>query len=234
MIMQKLYAAAFDLDGTLLDSLEDLAEAGNHALQRFGYPVHPVSAYRKFVGSGLKMLVCRALPHDEADRLAPEDLQSIIQAAAEHYAKHWAVHTRPYEGIAHTLEVLQHHGIPMAVVTNKPHEWTHEMLARFFANISFRYIRGAGPDVPHKPDPFSALQAAREMGVPSHGVAFIGDSDVDMLTAHNAGMGAFGATWGFRGANELKNAGAEVLLQTPSDLLPYLISDSTASAGWSV
>ena len=220
--MQKWYAAAFDLDGTLLNSLADLAEAGNHALQCFGYPVHPADAYQRFVGSGLKMLVCRALPPSEAERLHEEELQRIVQTAAEYYAEHWAVHTRPYTGILEVLEQLQQNGIPMAVVTNKPHEWTHVMLAHFFKSISFEYIQGASREVPHKPDPFSALQAARKMSVAPHEVAFVGDSDVDMLTAHNAGMGALGAVWGFRGADELENAGADVLLQNPSGLLPYL------------
>mgnify|MGYP001172587409 FL=1 len=220
--MQKWCAAAFDLDGTLIDSLEDLAVAGNSALQRFGYPVHPVEAYRKFVGSGLRMLVCRALPPHEAERLGSAELNRIIQAAADHYAENWFVHTRPYGGIVELLRQLQEKKIPLAVVTNKPHEWTHRMLEYFFSDISFCYIQGACSDVPHKPDPFSALQAAETMRMAPYDVAFIGDSDVDMLTAHNAGMGAIGATWGFRGADELESAGANVLLYHPSDLLPHI------------
>ena len=227
--MHSFYAAAFDLDGTLLDSLGDLAEAGNKALRAFGYSTHPVDAYRHFVGSGLEMLILRALPDGEAERLGSAGLRRLVETAGKYYARDWAVHTLPYPGVCEVLSVLQTRGVPLAVVTNKPHEWTHEMLTYFFAGISFAYVQGAAPDVPHKPDPFSALQAAKAMNVPPQAVAFIGDSDVDMFTARNAGMGAMGAVWGCRGADELGHAGADVLLQHPLELLPYLKSRADRS-----
>lgn len=131
-----------------------------------GYSTHPVDAYRHFVGSGLEMLILRALPDGEAERLGSAGLRRLVETAGKYYARDWAVHTLPYPGVCEVLSVLQTRGVPLAVVTNKPHEWTHEMLTYFFAGISFAYVQGAATDVPHKPDPFSALQAAKAMNVP--------------------------------------------------------------------
>lgn len=115
--MHSFYAAAFDLDGTLLDSLGDLAEAGNKALRAFGYSTHPVDAYRHFVGSGLEMLILRALPDGEAERLGSAGLRRLVETAGKYYARDWAVHTLPYPGVCEVLSVLQTRGVPLAVVT---------------------------------------------------------------------------------------------------------------------
>lgn len=212
-------AVAFDLDGTLLNTLEDLANAANAALATAGYPQHPVAAYRQFVGNGLQMLVRRALPSGEADRLGPDGFAELVRRTGDNYAGGWAVATRPYPHIPELLKALCERGVPLAVVTNKPHEWTLRMLAHYFPDKPFLFVQGAMPELPHKPDPAGALEAARRLGVRPDETAFVGDSNVDMHTAANAGMGAVGVTWGFRGAEELRQSGADHLLYDPLELL---------------
>ena len=213
-----LKAALFDLDGTLLNTLEDLANATNRALASAGYPVHPVEAYRHFVGNGLRTLVIRALP---AGGDTSPALDELIKRTGENYARGWAETTRPYPHIPELLDELRGKSIPMAVVTNKPHDWTLLMLERYFPDNPFTFVQGATADLPHKPDPTGALKAACNLKVIPEEAAFLGDSNVDMHTARNAHMLALGAAWGFRGAEELKAAGADHILNAPLDMLPF-------------
>lgn len=217
-----MHAVLFDLDGTLLDSLEDLADATNSALEAAGYPTHPLTAYRHFLGSGLKQLVYRALPEGEAGQMGQGQLEALQKATGDNYARNWAVHTRAYPGIPELIATLHERGIPLGVVTNKPHEWTLRMLTFFFPDNPFRHIQGAHPGLPCKPDPMGALESARILGVQPAHIAFVGDSNVDMLTAKNAGMLAVGVNWGFRGAEELRTSGADHILYNPSELLALL------------
>ena len=203
MNKQNHHAAIFDLDGTLLDTLDDLANAANAALHSAGYPQHPVAAYRQFVGNGLRMLVRRALPEGEADRIGPTGFEALVERTGANYARDWAVKTRPYPHVPELLQELQRRGIPLAVVTNKPHEWTLHMLKHYFPESPFLFIQGAMPN-----------RIPNETG-------FVGDSNVDMVTAHNAGMTAGGVYWGFRGAQELKESGADKILYDPLELLPF-------------
>ena len=163
MNKQNHHAAIFDLDGTLLDTLDDLANAANAALHSAGYPQHPVAAYRQFVGNGLRMLVRRALPEGEADRIGPTGFEALMERMGANYARDWAVKTRPYPHVPELLQELQRRGIPLAVVTNKPHEWTLHMLKHYFPESPFLFIQGAMPNLPHKPDPTGALNAARHL-----------------------------------------------------------------------
>ena len=213
-----LKAALFDLDGTLLNTLKDLANATNRALASAGYPVHPVEAYRHFVGNGLRTLVIRALPAGEDTSPA---LDELVKRTGENYARGWAETTRPYPHIPELLDELRGKGIPMAVVTNKPHDWTLLMLERYFPGKPFAFVQGATADLPHKPDPTGALKTAHNLKVMPEEAAFLGDSNVDMYTARNAHMLALGAAWGFRGAEELKAAGADHILKDPLDMLPF-------------
>lgn len=213
-----LKAALFDLDGTLLDTLEDLANATNRALASAAYPVHPVSAYRRFVGNGLRTLVSRALPAGED---ASSALDELVRRTGENYARDWAETTRPYPHIPELLERLRGKGIPLAVVTNKPHDWTLLMLDHYFPGQPFAFVQGATPRIPHKPDPAGALKAAHNLNVTPEEAAFLGDSNVDMHTARNAHMLALGAAWGFRGAQELWEAGADHILEDPLDMLRF-------------
>lgn len=215
-------AVIFDLDGTLLDSLEDLANAVNGMLASAGYPQHPLVAYRQFVGDGLEMLVRRALPSHVADSLSHEAFVELVRETSANYIRDWASASQPYPQIPFLLEALRKKAIPRSVVTNKPHAWTLRILEHFFADAGFAFIQGAKPDIPRKPNPTSALQAAQFMKVEPYRTVFLGDSNVDMLTAKHAGMRAIGAAWGFRGSEELKAAGAEIVLDNPIDLLALL------------
>lgn len=186
MNKQNHHAAIFDLDGTLLDTLDDLANAANAALHSAGYPQHPVAAYRQFVGNGLRMLVRRPCPKGKRIASGLRVSKHLWNARGANYARDWAVKTRPYPHVPELLQELQRRGIPLAVVTNKPHEWTLHMLKHYFPESPFLFIQGAMPNLPHKPDPTGALNAARHLDSIPNETVFVGDSNVDMLTAHNA------------------------------------------------
>lgn len=209
----------FDLDGTLLNTLEDLADAMNSVLISRGWPTHPVDDYRRFVGNGVAMLARRAMPKNERseDRVA-----EVVSRMREVYATGWANKTRPYPGIGQLLEALRDRETPMAVLSNKPHDATLAMVGHFFPADSFRLVLGARPNKPRKPDPAAALEAAEHLGVAAQSVLFLGDSDVDMQTAKAADMTALGAAWGFRGPEELQAHGARAILHTPLELLEWL------------
>lgn len=213
-------ACIFDLDGTLLDTLHDLADAANAALAADGHPVHPVDAYRQFVGDGIETLLRRALPDEHSD----EDVARGVERMREIYAAGWSVRTAPYEGIHPLLSALRERRLPLAVLSNKPHPFTVEMVHHYFGDAVFAQIAGAKPDVHRKPHPEAALRMAAAWGLEPCDVAFIGDSDVDIRTAKAAGMFAVGCSWGFRGPAELRKAGAELLLDVPADLM-RLIGD---------
>jgi phosphoglycolate phosphatase len=208
-------AVIFDLDGTLLDTLSDLAAAANRTLASQGYPTHPVEAYRWFVGDGTAMLIERAMP---ADQRSPEKIKACLKIHLQDYEQHWAEATRPYEGIAELLALLSRRRIPFAVVTNKPHESALSSLAHFFPDIDFGFICGLGPGIAKKPDPAQALAAARAMGVSPEHCLFLGDSGVDVQAARNAAMVPVGAAWGYRTSAELIEAGAWRIIRHPMDL----------------
>jgi phosphoglycolate phosphatase len=204
-------AIVFDLDGTLVDSLEDLAVAMNDVLREAGQPEHPIEAYRHFIGWGAADLVRRAAPN--ADHAA------LLSSFGRRY--HGEAHghaSRPYAGIPELLRTLVARKIPIAVLSNKPHAATVAVVARFFPEIPFVAVVGAREGSPHKPDPTTALEIAETLGVPASACAFVGDTEVDMQTAKNARMKPIGVAWGFR-AETLTNAGAERVVASPSELL---------------
>ena len=213
-------AVIFDLDGTLVNSLADLAGATNHVLAEAGYPVHPVEAYRHFVGNGLDVLLRRALPAGRPDTAAV--YAALLERVRQRYDTHWHDQTVPYPGVTELLAGLARHGLPIMVLSNKPDPWVVPCVRYFFPETSFIVARGARPDVPRKPDPQAALALAAQVGVAPEQVAFVGDSSVDMRTAVNAGMPGFGATWGFREREELLSSGASALLEQPDDLLEWV------------
>jgi phosphoglycolate phosphatase len=210
-------AVVFDLDGTLLDTLSDIASAMNTVLSRNGLPVHEVDAYRTMVGSGFETLARRALPAEKA----PDDalVTEIAGQLREAYEAQPVVRTRPYDGVRTLLAGIAERRLPMAVLSNKADALVQRIVAEFFAPGLFAVVQGMRDDVPAKPDPTSALAIARHIGVSPPGVVYLGDSDVDMHTATNAGMRAVGAGWGFRGATELREAGAEIVIDAPLDLM---------------
>lgn len=212
-------AVLFDLDGTLLDSLADLADAVNHMLADLGHPAHPQDAYRYFIGEGVEKLVERALPPERRD---PDHLAAATNRLREHYARDWAVKTRPYAGIPELVAALANRGLAQVVLSNKPDEFTRLMIAHYFPEKPFRIVRGALPGVAKKPDPAAAIAIAAELGVAPAQFLYLGDSAIDMQTAARAGMHAVGAAWGFRTCQELLENGARQVIAAPLDLLNLL------------
>lgn len=209
----------FDLDGTLLDSLGDLADSMNAVLAARGFPVHAPEAYRGFVGDGMPMLVQRALPPHARD---VAEQTRCIEAMAATYAERWNVCTEPYAGIAALLEELQVHNVRLAVLSNKPDPATQRVVAHYFGADVFDPVVGMRPDVPRKPDPAGAIAIAARWGVAPATILYVGDTDTDMRTAVGAGMVAVGALWGFREAEELRAHGARHLCATPADVAALL------------
>jgi phosphoglycolate phosphatase len=212
-----LRAALFDLDGTLVDSLADIASAMNHALMQHGLPAHPESDYRHFVGEGVSVLVRRAVP---AGR---EELHEAVTAAYRaRYAECMLDNTRPFPGMEELLRVLAGEGVRLAVLSNKPDPATRRLVAALLPQVPWGAVYGERPIVPRKPDPTAALGVAAELGVAPAECAFVGDTAVDMDTARHAGMYGVGVTWGFRGEAELLAHGARALAHNAEELLAAL------------
>ncbi len=213
--MQKHFRAVlFDLDGTLVDSLADLANATNHALVTLGCPTHPRAAYRYLVGDGARTLCQRALPADKQDLLG--DALKLMRA---HYDAHRYDETRPYPGVRELVAALGKRGYKMAVLSNKPDYFTQEVVAHYFPKIIFDAVRGQVAQIPLKPNPTGALLIAQELGIPAAQWLYLGDTNTDMRTARAAGMHAVGVLWGFRDRAELEENGAETIISTPGELL---------------
>lgn len=207
-------AVIFDLDGTLLDTIEDITAALNRVLVRRRQPACSIAACKKLVGEGMETLIRRALPEGSGDA----DVEAFVREFRTEYAELWRNNSRPYPGVPELLSELESRKVRTAVLSNKSHPFT-EAMVRELLPFSFAVVRGALPDVPRKPDPTAALLIAEEMALAPGAFVFLGDTGVDMRTAVAAGMFPAGALWGFRDAVELREAGAAVLLERPLDLL---------------
>jgi len=214
----RVEAVMFDLDGTLLNTLEDLANSMNTVLKKAGLPVHPLESYKMFIGSGVDTLVRKALPREVADVETPRYLQMMEQE----YDRNWAARTRPYPGIEELLDFLTGNRYKLAVFSNKPDAFVKLCVKRFLNDWHFTEIVGAQPSVPLKPDPAAALGIAGRMAVAPARFLYLGDSGIDMRTAAAAGMFPAGALWGFREAAELQANGAKILLNRPEELIDRL------------
>lgn len=212
-------AIIFDLDGTLLNSLADIGSAMDASLARMNLPGHPLDSYRRFIGSGVGMLAQRALPENRRDKA---DIETAVRVFREIYAENWQVQTRPYPGIANLLEQLAHRGILMSILSNKPHDFTVKMAEYFFPGTPFVEVLGYKADQPPKPDPAGAILLAELMGVLPRQTLFLGDSQVDIQTALAAKMRALGVDWGFRTPEQLRQAGAELIISDPTAILEML------------
>jgi phosphoglycolate phosphatase len=212
-------AVLFDLDGTLLNTLEDLADAGNAALDDMGFPPHEPEAYKAFVGEGLLMLARRCLPQDHCDADTIERCAALIRNS---YLDLWRDKTHPYPGVAEMLSDAHGHGLALSVLSNKPDDFTHKCVEHFLARWHFEVVMGARDDLALKPAADGALEIAQRIGVLPEEFLYVGDTATDMRTACAAGMWGVGALWGFRGAEELRQAGAQVLIEHPTDLLMLL------------
>jgi phosphoglycolate phosphatase len=216
-------AAIFDLDGTLLDTLDDLADSANEALETSGFPGHPVASYRTFVGDGMTVLMERILP--EADR-SPATVASLLELYRAAYQRRWKAKTRLYPGIDALLHNLTERGIPLAVLSNKPQAYTEIVMAHFLGHHRFEIIFGQREGIPHKPHPAGAHEIAARLGRAAADILFIGDTSTDMDTATAAGMIPVGVLWGFRGAEELQSHGAAHLVAEPEEILTLFRMDS--------
>jgi len=212
-------AVLFDLDGTLLDTLEDLGEAMNQVLRNLGFPVHELQAYKYFVGDGVEMLVRRALPKEA---LSEELVQKCLKVYREEYGRRWDQKTRPYEGVPEMLDTLTEMGLPLAILSNKPDDFSKLVVSKLLSKWQFQVVFGVRPSVPKKPDPEGAFEIAAMLDIPPSQFLYLGDTGIDMRTAVTAGMFPVGALWGFRTAEELTANGARVLIEKPLDLLQQL------------
>jgi phosphoglycolate phosphatase len=215
----RFQAVLFDLDGTLLDTLEDLADSTNAALRAQGFPEHPLAAYRYFVGDGVEQLVRRALP---PERLEAASVARSVELMRREYSARWADKTRPYPAVPELLDALTARGLPMAVLSNKPDDFTQLCVSRLLPRWRFEVVLGADAGRPKKPDPAAAREIAARLNLPPARIIYLGDTNTDMQTAVAAGMYPVGALWGFRTAAELTASGAQLLLEKPTGLLALL------------
>ena len=213
-------AIIFDLDGTLLNTLNDLGRSMNNVLFACGFPIHPLDDYRYFVGEGIAQLVNKALPQTvNTDTVIIEKCLRLMQ---QEYTQNWQKTTRPYPGIIETITTIKKNGLPCAVLSNKPHPLTTININTFFDSALFDIVYGAKPDVPRKPDPTAALSIADQFKINPRQIVFCGDSKIDMQTAKAAGMFAVGVLWGFRTQKELIENGADTIITQPQELLEIL------------
>lgn len=210
-------AVIFDLDGTLIDSLADLADSANAMLASYGYETHETEKYRYFVGNGSRKLIERILPAGKAS--SKEFVDEALAKYKKIYEGRFLEKTRSYKGIIDLLKKLRERGIPLAVCTNKHMEAAATIVKVLFEPDTFAEVIGDRPGFPRKPDPANVLQIAQNLGAKPEEIAYLGDSMVDMQTAANAGFLSVGVLWGFRGKEELVENGAEVLLEEPLELL---------------
>lgn len=209
----------FDLDGTLLDTLDDLANSMNFVLKAHGFPIHDIEKYNYFIGNGLEKLVRRTLPQEE---LNEEMVKLCLSQLKDEYSKKWHEFTKPYDKIEELLNELSSKGIRMSVLSNKPDQFTKVMIDNFFGSERFDFVFGAREGIPNKPDPHSALEIAELSKIEPSKYLYLGDTSVDMNTARSAGMYAVGVTWGFRTADELLKNGAKLLIDGPMELMELI------------
>lgn len=206
-------AAIFDMDGTLINTLEDLTDSVNEMLAHYNFPPRTIEEVRKFVGNGARKLMERALEID--DKTFVDDALKYYDGC---YQRHLTNKTAPYAGIIEVLTALNNKKIPVAICTNKQHFAAVELAEKIFPTIKFAEITGDAK----KPNPARALEIMKEIGVEPQEVAYFGDSEVDIRTAQNAGFLSVGVTWGFRSETELQESGAKIIVHNPSEILQQI------------
>ncbi|HEY1195447.1 HAD family hydrolase [Flavobacterium sp.] len=214
----KFKGIIFDLDGTLVNSLEDISDAMNKVLQGLNFPTHNYDTYQYFIGSGLRNLVSKALP---ANNNSDEQIEICFECMINEYREICTLKTKPYDGIVELLENLTSQNIKMAVFSNKADELTKKIASEIFPN-HFDTAVGLSTEALKKPNPFEALEIGKKWNLKPEEILFVGDSDIDMQTAVNANMFPVGVTWGYRTEEELKNSGAKLVVNTASELIEIL------------
>nr|MDK2850952.1 phosphoglycolate phosphatase [Candidatus Cloacimonadota bacterium] len=221
-----IHSVIFDLDGTLLDTLKDIANAMNKGLADLGYPQHPIEAYEAFIGHGQNELARRALPETSRD---PKNIIKLSKLFLEYYAQEWAASTKPFIGIIYLIQVAISRKIKLGILSNKAHYFTKKMIRHYFRGAMldyphnpFRVYSGEQPGRPTKPDPAIALEILSKLNCKPQYSALVGDMPVDIQTAKNAGMIAIGAEWGYDSKQNLIEAGADMTFESPTQLAHYL------------
>ena len=210
----------FDMDGTILDTLEDIADATNWVCQQHGWPGHPVEAFKQFVGNGASKLLERVVPSEVE---VTHDLQvQLTNEFTDRYTGQGARKTQAYRGMPQALERLKAAGITTAVLTNKPDVAVPPLVARYYPGV-FSHTQGALLDVPTKPDPTLLRRLMGRMGAVPEETLFVGDSNVDIQTAKNGGLASCGVLWGFRTREELEAEGADYIVETPEELAHLIL-----------
>lgn len=212
--MKKL--VIFDLDGTLLNTIEDLGHAANYALEQNGFATHSMASYPFFVGNGVRRLMERVVPEDARDN---ETINTLLKDFKQYYDLHNTDLTRPYDGIIDLLDELKARGVAMAVASNKYQAATTRIIGHFFGHYDFVAVEGQKEGVPVKPDPSVVFQILLQAPTPKREVLYVGDSGVDMETARRACIDSVGVTWGFRPEKELNEYHANVIVNKPGDIL---------------
>ena len=206
----------FDLDGTLLNTIEDLGTACNHALKEMGFSQHPIGAYYFMVGNGVKSLIEKAQP--DAD---PVTIEKLLEYFRDYYDSHCTVNTHPYRGIPELLQILKDNNVAMAVASNKYQEATSKIISYYFPDIPFVAVEGNREGMPRKPDPSVVFSILLQHPTPKSDVLYVGDSGVDMETARRACIESVGVTWGFRPSSELRKFYADHIVSDPSEILKF-------------
>ncbi len=214
----------FDLDGTLLNTIEDLGHAANYALEKNGFPTHTIASYRFFVGNGVKRLITRVLPEECRNE---ETVNTILKDFKTFYDEHNCDFTKPYNGIPELLMDLDDQGVRMAVASNKYQAATEAIIAHFFPDVPFVAVEGQREGVNVKPDPSVVFAILAKARVPKADVLYVGDSGVDMETARRACIDSVGVTWGFRPEKELVEYHAGTIIHKPIDILDWIDDPST-------
>jgi len=210
-------AIIFDLDGTLLDTLEDLAQSVNLVLSKHNYPTHDTEKYKYLTGSGIFNLVKNALP---SHIVSNDEIKCYVDEVRKQYEINWCIKTKPFDGIPEMLSNLTDNNIKLAILSNKPDYFTRIAVDKFLSDWNFDVVFGERQNVPIKPHPQAALEIASILSLKPEEIIFMGDTNIDMITACNARMYPIGVTWGFRTIDELNKNGAKKILNHPTELRP--------------
>ena len=209
----------FDLDGTLVNSIYDLADSVNFVLLQNGYKTHPLESFYYFVGDGTLKLVERALPEDKRN---DEEIKRVHEQFAKYYSKNYLNKTVPYEGVCNLLDELNNLSIEYAVASNKTDIFTHQIIEKLFPENKFDKIMGKKDGNPTKPNPKIVYDILSGKNLKDYEILFVGDSNIDIQTGHNANIKSVGCLWGFRDKKELEEAGADFLISSPYELLEII------------
>lgn len=208
----------FDLDGTLLNSLVDIADAVNQVLQQYHFETHEFDAYKNFIGNGIEVLARKALPQN----INEKEFQVLFAEIKASYKVRQNTKTAAYDGIIAMLEDAQAKGIRLAILSNKPHEFVPPTIERYFPGIKFEYTFGSREGVEKKPNADAVFELLDNMGLNREDCFFVGDTSTDIMTAKNANMESIGVLWGFRNREELEKSGANFVISHPKEILGLL------------